>query len=86
MVIRDLGFAEARIESVGSGSLLAEEGTGIVYLKMKFEFVTTVDSPLTDTYMRLAHIHGKLELVPAFLLYSLFLTLCKTVITDIDGH
>ena len=36
VVIRDLGFAEARIESVGSGSLLAEEGTGIVYLKMKY--------------------------------------------------
>ena len=36
MVIRDLGFAEARIESVESGSLLAEEGTEIVYLKMKY--------------------------------------------------
>lgn len=36
MVIRDLGFAEERIESVGSGSLFAEEGTGIVYLKMKY--------------------------------------------------
>ena len=36
MVIRDLGFAEARIESVGSGSLIVEGGTGIVYLKMKY--------------------------------------------------
>lgn len=50
------------------------------------EFVTVVDSPLEDTYIRQAHIHGKLELVPAFLLYTLYLTRWKTVITNIDGH